>query len=182
MELSTNKWLEQVAQHHKEWVKIANLYKVDDYAEDIVQEVYIALFKYADAEKIIDAKGNVRKGYVFFTIKSLCFQYLNKRNKIDKIGIDTLFNLSDNTNIDEHKAYNDICLMIDEEIDNWGWYDKKLFKLYRDTDFSMRDIAKETTISLISIFHSIKTYKTILKDKFQQDYDDYISNDYNNIY
>jgi hypothetical protein len=47
MELSTNKWLEQVAQHHKEWVKIANLYKVDDYAEDIVQEVNIALFKLA---------------------------------------------------------------------------------------------------------------------------------------
>jgi len=57
-----------------------------------------------------------------------------------------------------------------------------LFKLYRDTDFSMRDIAKETTISLISIFHSIKTYKTILKEKFQKDYEDYINNDYSNIY
>jgi DNA-directed RNA polymerase specialized sigma24 family protein len=182
MELSTNKWLEQVAQHHKEWVKIANIYKVDDYAEDIVQEVYIALFKYADAAKIIDAKGNVRKGYVFFTIKSLCFQYLNKRNKIDKIGIDTLFNLSDNSNIEEHKAYNDICLMIDEEIDNWHWYDKKLFRLYRDTDMSMRDIAKETNISLISIFHSIKNYKEVLNNKFMKDYQDYINNDYNNIY
>jgi len=58
MELSTNYWLEQVAQHHKEWVKIANLYKVDDYAEDIVQEVYIALWKYADADKIIDVKSS----------------------------------------------------------------------------------------------------------------------------
>jgi hypothetical protein len=34
MKSSTNYWLEQVAQHHKEWVKIANLYKVDDYAYD----------------------------------------------------------------------------------------------------------------------------------------------------
>jgi len=182
MKSSDNKWLEQVAQHHKEWVKIANLYKVDDYAEDIVQEVYIALWKYADAEKIIDAKGNVRKGYVFFTIKSLCFQYLNKRNKIDKIGIDTLFNLTSSDNIDEHKAYNDICLMIDEEIENWGWYDRKLFKLYRDTDMSMRDIAKDTTISLISIFHSIKNYKEILRNKFQKEYQDYIERDYENMY
>ncbi len=93
-----------------------------------------------------------------------------------------MFNLSDESNISEHKAYNDICLMIDEEIENWHFYDKKLFKLYRDTDFSMRDIAKETTISLISIFHSIKNYKSILKDKFQQDYDDYINNDYSNVY
>jgi len=182
MELSNNKWLEKVAQHHKEWVKIANLYNVDDYAEDIVQEVYIALFKYADATKILDAKGEVRKGYVFFTIKSLCFQYLNKRNKVDKIGIDTLFNLSDESNIEEHKAYNDICLMIDDEIKDWHWYDQKLFKLYRDTDFSMRDIAKETGISLISIFHSIKTYKETLKDKFEKEYQEYINNDYNGIF
>ena len=72
--------------------------------------------------------------------------------------------------------------MIDEEIDNWHWYDRKLFKLYRDTDMSMRDIAAETKISLISIFHSIKNYKEILKNKFENDYQDYITNDYTNIY
>ena len=72
--------------------------------------------------------------------------------------------------------------MIDEEIDNWGWYDKKLFKLYRDNDLSMRDISKETTISLISIFHSIKNYKEILRNKFQKQYDEYKTNDYNTQY
>lgn len=168
-----NEWLNKVAKHHKEWVKIANLYNVGDYAEDIVQESYIALMKYADENKIIDEKGEVRKGYVFFTIKSLCFQYLNKRNKIDKIGLDDVFNLEYQDTIEEHQAFNDICLMIDDEIDNWHWYDKKLFKLYRDNDFSMRDIAKETNISLISIWHSMKNYKEVLKDKFQEDYDNY---------
>ena len=47
---------------------------------------------------------------------------------------------------------------------------------------SMRDIAKETNISLISIFHSIKNYKEVLNTKFMKDYQDYITNDYNNIY
>jgi hypothetical protein len=46
----------------------------------------------------------------------------------------------------------------------------------------MRDISKETTISLISIFHSIKNYKIILKEKFQKEYTDYVENDYNQIY
>jgi predicted DNA-binding protein YlxM (UPF0122 family) len=72
--------------------------------------------------------------------------------------------------------------MIDDEIKNWKDYDMLLFKLYRDNDFSMRDIAKGTTISLISIFNSIKNYKRILKEKFQKDYQDYITNDYSNIY
>jgi len=177
-----NKWLKQVAQHHKEWIKIINSFGEYDYAEDIVQETYIALYKYADATKIIDASGNVRKGYVFFTLKSLFFQYYNKKMKVNKVSIDEQFTLFDDSNLDEHEAYNNICLLVDEEIKNWHWYDEKLFKLYRDSDMSMRDIAKETNISLISIFNSIKNYKEILNTKFNKDYQDYINNDYNGIY
>jgi DNA-directed RNA polymerase specialized sigma24 family protein len=177
-----NKWLNQVAAHHDEWIKIINSFGEYDYAEDIVQETYIALYKYADATKIIDASGNVRKGYVFFTLKSLFFQYYNKKMKVNKVSIDEQFTLFDDSNLDEHNAYNDICLLIDEEIKNWHWYDEKLFKLYRDSDMSMRDIAKETNISLISIFNSIKNYKEILNTKFNKDYQDYINNDYNGIY
>jgi len=177
-----NKWLNQVAQHHKEWIKIINSFGEYDYAEDIVQETYIALYKYADATKIIDASGNVRKGYVFFTLKSLFFQYYNKKMKVNKVSIDEQFNLFDDSNLQEHEAYNNICLLVDEEIKNWHWYDEKLFKLYRDSDMSMRDIAKETNISLISIFNSIKNYKEILNTKFNKDYQDYINNDYNGIY
>ena len=177
-----NKWLGQVAEHHKEWIKIINSFGEYDYAEDIVQETYIALYKYADATKILDAAGKVRKGYVFFTLKSLFFQFYNKKMKVNKVSIDEQFTLFDDSNLEEHEAYNNICLLVDEEIKNWHWYDEKLFKLYRDSDMSMRDIAKETNISLISIFNSIKNYKEILNTKFNKDYQDYINNDYNGIY
>jgi DNA-directed RNA polymerase specialized sigma24 family protein len=177
-----NKWLNQVAEHHKEWIKIINSFGEYDYAEDIVQETYIALYKYADATKIIDASGKVRKGYVFFTLKSLYFQFYNKKMKVNKVSIDEQFTLFDDSNLEEHEAYNNICLLVDEEIKNWHWYDEKLFKLYRDSDMSMRDIAKETNISLISIFNSIKNYKEILNTKFSKDYQDYINNDYSGIY
>jgi len=175
-------WLEQVAKHHKEWIEIIHKFGEYDYAEDIVQESYIALIKYADASKLIDASGKVRKGYMFFTLKSLFFQFYNKKMKITKVPIDGCWELFDDSNVEEHKAYNDICMLIDDEIENWSWYDRKLFKLYRDNDLSMRDISKETTISLISIFHSIKNYKIILKEKFQKEYTDYVENDYNQIY
>jgi len=180
--MSNYKWLEQVANHHKEWIEIIHKFGEYDYAEDIVQESYIALIKYADASKLIDVNGKVRKGYMFFTLKSLFFQFYNKKMKITKVPIDGCWELFDDSNIEEHKAYNDICLLIDDELENWHWYDRKLFKLYRDTDMSMRDIASETNISLISIFHSIKNYKEILNKKFNKDYQDYINNDYNQIY
>ncbi len=177
-----NKWLEKVAQHHNEWIKIINTFGEYDLAEDIVQETYIALYKYADADKLLDAAGNVRKGYVFFTLKSLFFQFYNKKMKVNKVSIDEQFTLFDNSNLEEQEAYNNICMLIDAEIKQWHWYDEKLFKLYRDTDMSMRDIAKETNISLISIFNSIKNYKEILNAKFGNDYQDYINNDYSGIY
>ena len=180
--MSNYKWLEQVAKHHKEWVEIIHKLGEYDFAEDIVQESYIALMKYADESKIIDVNGNVRKGYVYFTLRSLYYQFYNKKKKINKVSFDGCWELFDDSNIEEHKAYNNICMLIDEELENWNWYDRKLFKLYRDTDMSMRDIAKETNISLISIFHSIKNYKEILNTKFQKDYQDYIENDYNMIY
>jgi predicted DNA-binding protein YlxM (UPF0122 family) len=176
------KWLEKVAEHHKEWVEIIHKFGEYDWAEDIVQESYIALIKYADATKLIDANGNVRKGYVFFTLKSLYYQFYNKKQKVTKVQIDGCWELFDDSNVEEHKAYNDICMLIDEEIKHWNNYDMLLFKLYRDNDFSMRDIAKGTKISLISIFHSIKNYKIILKEKFQKQYTDYIENDYNIMY
>jgi DNA-directed RNA polymerase specialized sigma24 family protein len=177
-----NNWLNQVAEHHKEWIKIINSFGEYDYAEDIVQETYIALYKYADATKIIDASGNVRKGYVFFTLKSLYFQFYNKKMKVNKVSIDEQFTLFDDSNLEEHEAYNNICMLIDEEVKNWHWFDEKLFKLYRDSGMSMRDIAKGTNISLISIFNSIKNYKEILNTKFSKDYQDYINNDYSGIY
>jgi DNA-directed RNA polymerase specialized sigma24 family protein len=178
----SNKWLGKVAEHHKEWVKIIHTFGEYDYAEDIVQESYIALWKYADQEKLIDANGDVRKGYMYFTLRSLFYQYYNKKKKINKVPFDGCWELFDDSNLEEQKAYNDICLLIDDEIKNWDWYDRKLFKLYRDSDMSMRDIAKETNISLISIFNSIKNYKIILKDKFENDYQEYITNDYNMMY
>jgi DNA-directed RNA polymerase specialized sigma24 family protein len=177
-----NSWLAKVAEHHNEWIKIIHSFGEYDYAQDLVQETYITLWKYASAEKIIDVNGNVRKGYVYFTLKSLYYQYYNKKKKITKVPIDGCWELFDDSSVEEHKAYNDICMLIDDEIENWSWYDRKLFKLYRDNDLSMRDISKETTISLISIFHSIKNYKIILKEKFQKEYTDYVENDYNQIY
>lgn len=177
-----NQWLAKVAQHHNDWVKVIQTFGEYDYAEDIVQESYIALWKYADADKLLDSDGEVRKGYMYFTLRSLFYQYYNKKKKINKVPFDGCWELFDDSNIEEHKAYNNICMLIDEEIKNWDWYDRKLFKLYRDTDLSMRDIAKETNISLISIFNSIKNYKIILKEKFENDYQEYINNDYNMMY
>ena len=44
-------WLGIVAKRHREWVKIVNSFGEYNYAEDIVQECYLTIYKYADEKK-----------------------------------------------------------------------------------------------------------------------------------
>ena len=92
----------------------------------------------------------------------------NNKDRIDEIREE----------MDEQVAYNEICTLIDDHIDNWRWYERRLFILYRDSDLSIRGIAAETGISWVSIYHTLKSAKQELKEKFGEDYDDYKNNDY----
>ena len=164
-------WLEVIAKEHKEWINIVNSFGEYDYAEDIVQEMYLILHKYADPNKII-TNGKANRGYIFFTLKTTYYQYYNAKHKIKKVSIDD-YKIKYEDTIEEHEAYNKICKLIDNEIEAWHWYDKKLFKLYRDTDMSIRKIAKETQISWVSIFNTLKNCKNKIKDKYDKDWQEY---------
>ena len=173
-------WLGKVAERHKEWIKIVESFGEVNLAEDFVQEMYLTLHKYASEEKII--KDNiVSRGYVFFTLRSIYFQYYNAKKKINKVSIDDEENFEQipyNSEMDEQVGYDEFCSLIDNHIENWSWYDKTLFKLYRDTDMSIRKISKETNISWVSIFKTLKKSKDELKELFKEDYEDFKNKDY----
>jgi hypothetical protein len=46
---------------------------------------------------------------------------------------------------------------------------------------SIRKLAKETGISWVSIFNTLKKCKIDLRENFSEDYDDYINGDYERI-
>ncbi len=172
-------WLSIVAENHNHWIKIVNSFGEYDYAEDIVQEMYLTLHKYAKPENIIK-NGKVSSGYVFFTLRSLYYQYYNAKNKINKINVDDV-QIEYISDLEQQEAFDKVFKLIDEYVDEWHWYDKKLFRLYRDTDMSIRKIAKETGISWVSIFNTLKKCKLDIKEKFGEDYDDYLNEDYERI-
>tara|TARA_R100001369_G_scaffold15444_1_gene30248 strand:- start:43 stop:603 length:561 start_codon:yes stop_codon:yes gene_type:complete len=177
------------------------------YSEDIVSESYLKLDKYKCENKII-RKGKVSKGYMFFVIRSIFINYIKQSNKIKKVDISTLYDLTDKSwfcdvsnnshsfrNIKENQdkvhyhsediikeyAYGKICDKIDKEIESWHWYDKKIFEVYRDTPLTIRGMAKETKISTVNIFHTLKKSKNIIREKFAEDYEDFKNGDYDLI-
>ena len=57
-------FLKEVAKHHKEWVRTCKALGGGDFSEDIVQEMYIKLYKYASAEKKLK-RAYSKKGMSF---------------------------------------------------------------------------------------------------------------------
>jgi DNA-directed RNA polymerase specialized sigma24 family protein len=176
-------WLKIVAEQHDTWVEIVKGFGETNYHEDIVQEAYIALSKYATPEKIIK-NGKVSRGYMFFTLRSLYYQYYNKKKKIQKVSIDddqTFLQLPYQDGMEEQQAFHRLCLLVDEVSNNWNWYDKKMWKLYSQTDMSIRKLASETRISWVSIFNTLKNLKQDIRLKLQEDFEDLKNEDYERI-
>ena len=179
----TAQWLRIVAERHNEWIKIVHSFGEYTYSEDLVQEMYLTLLKYTTPEKIVN-DGVVSRGYIYFTLRSLYYQYYNKKKKVTKVSIDDeelSIQIPDVDHLEEHEAFHKICLLVDEVSDGWGWYDRKLWKLYSQTDMSMRKIASETNISWVSIYNSLKHLKEDLRNKLGEDFADFKNQDYDRI-
>ena len=170
-------WLNKVAKHHKEWVKIVNSFGEYFFAEDIVQETYIMLMKWSSEEKLFK-DGNISKGYMYFALKNTFLQHINKKNKISFISLENVCNVLEENNTEENEAYNNLLNNIDSECNSWHWYDKQLFELYKNTNKSLRQISAETNISVTSIFNTVKTCKKRIKNNIEEDYQDFKNKDY----
>lgn len=171
-------WLKIVAKDHKEWVKLVESFGEDFFAEDIVQESYLRLHKYCKPENVIQ-DGQVNKAFMYFVLRNLFLLNIKAEKKNAMVSLENLGVLKDEpTNLTKEESYARMLSKINEEVDSWHWYDKQLFTIYKDTDLSIRKIANETTISSSSIFNTLKNCKGKIKLKFNEDYQDYINEDY----
>lgn len=187
--------IEVLSKRHNEWIKIAKSFKIsDDDANEIVQEMYLRLHDYTkDINKIMYNETEVNTFYIYITLRNLYYSGFTKvyRGKSSKNKIIILFSeINENTfngllnqlSEDYDEISNDITKKtnldilydkINKVIDNWYWYDKKLTKLYLNTDMSMRDISKETNISLSSIFNTLTNAKEKIRHKTKKEYKEY---------
>lgn len=163
------------------WIKIVvNLGCPVFYAEDIVQDMYLKINSLENNGKIMyENTGEVNYWYIILTLRSVCYDFLKSQNKyVDWSVVEVE---SESNDVSKEEAFNRLYSKIIEATNEFGKYGSKLSQVYFKTDLSLRQIASETNISLSSIFHSIKVYKSILQDKFGEDFEDYKNGDYNHI-
>lgn len=137
--------MKEIFKQHKRWINIVKQLGIDDYAEDIVQEAYLKCLE----------KKSINEAYFYLTLRSLAFDLHRKQKKIIKVPIEEI-----NISIEIDKE-NEVF----EIVNRLHWFDKQVFYLYYDNKLSMRKIAKETGISLSTIFNTIsKCNDKILKE------------------
>jgi hypothetical protein len=187
-------WLSKVAEKHTYWIKLVQKFGAGNYSEDIVQEMYLKINKYADEKKTI-VNGKVNSRYIYLVLYSIFIEYMRQKSKIKKIQIEEFYKDNDFTeildedikkltakdDIKKEEAYAKLCNKMDEELKNWHFYDVGIFEIYRDTHLSIRGMAKDTKISFVNIFHTLKKGKQIMKEKFGEDYEDFKNEDYDLI-
>jgi DNA-directed RNA polymerase specialized sigma24 family protein len=186
--------MELLSKYHKLWVSMGLSMGIPQHlVEDFVQEMYLRLNKYVkNPEKIMYNETDVNKFYVYITIKNLYNDYLKERNRHQVVRLDDIevtFEVVEPTTegqlkaeIEKQKAEEKLVDLIQQEVSSWDrWYDQKLFKVYYETDISMRKLSADTNISVTSIFNSCKNYKQILNTKLAEDFQDYINGDFHLI-
>lgn len=171
-------WLNIVAKHHKEWVSVVRSWGMGEISEDLVQEMYIKLHDRVNVDKII-IDGHVNKFFIYVVLRNMFNDYHRERQKVEKVRIGTGFDiLDDETPTEQCEAFDKMVECVLEAMRDIEWFDKEMLLLYAKTDLSMRDIQKNTNISVTTVFNSIKNARKEIKERVGEHYEDYINGDY----
>jgi len=170
-------WLSIISKHHKEWVRIVKSFGEKVYHEDIVQEMYLRIYKYKKPEDIIK-NNQVNKTYIWLTLRNIYISSCNEKQKIRKVNIDEFEQCDNYSDLDKFLTYDEILSNIENEIETWNWYDKQLFYIYHNSNDSIRTLSKKMGISKDSIHNTLKKCNTKIRANVGEDYEDYLNKDY----
>ena len=153
--------LEQLAQRHNEWLKLAfNICKNKEYSKDLVQDMYIKIY---NSGKEIE---EINECYIYFIMRN---QFLNEI-KDEKRFVD--FDVAILNEIDEE--YNFIADIkeqvtietLQKEFNKLTWYEKQMIDLTQE--FGQRGLSRETGIHIQTIHNTTKKIKLKLWQNVQK--------------
>lgn len=162
--------LELLAKRNDEWIRMAMSFGADrDTAKDLVQDMYLRMYKYVEnPERIMYNEDEVNTYFVFVVLRNL---FISSQKSMSFEMLEEIDGEMEEPNYDSENAYNRLLDELWEEVESWHWYDTKLFKLYHNTDMTIKRISEETKISERSIWNTLdngrKRIQTNRKEAYQ---------------
>jgi len=152
---------------HKDWINIVKSFGANkNYAEDIVQEMYIQLI--CDIQKGLDLWYNddINTYYCYKVLRGIYLNTHKKEAKFLKTYIEDIngeIKEVEDLGIDEVE-YAKQKDNIDEILKEMYWYDSKVFTLVASGK-SVASLSRDTKISYYSLYNTYRTALKNIKDK-----------------
>jgi DNA-directed RNA polymerase specialized sigma24 family protein len=138
----------EMYKHHQEFIKFAIYCGENIYPEDLVQELYIHIHN-----------KTVNKSFCLKWIYWRVMDLRALRKKHQRVDISEIQELSTSPSYD--------YIINNEPLQNTHWFHKRIFELYVEHEMTMREIAKETKISLGIVCGSISKCKAKVKQFYK---------------
>lgn len=156
--------LELAYRQHSKWINLAEKFGAGDYAEDVVQEMYIRLTKYENHPNRVKKDGDIYEGFIYVIIRNITYDL--QRAKKEMLSLSDV-SLSSLENDQYDTRFDELNKIVQDEIKNWDWYDSQLFKYVYEDGIGLRKLSRDTKISLSSIFNTIKHAKRRIKEAIE---------------
>jgi DNA-directed RNA polymerase specialized sigma24 family protein len=172
------KLIDKLSKKHKDWVYMAMSFGMNrESANEIVQEMYIRVTKYVDdPERIMYNEKELNNYYIYVTLRNLFLSRFHSNKKSNHFSLDEineeLMHIKE-CNTEYEDSFDVLIRKIEQTVDSWYWYDKKLWNIHFKNELSMRRISRETRISLSSIFNTLTNGKKNIRKESKEEYKRY---------
>lgn len=182
---SQSKAIELLYEYHDEFISAARsvLAKTDFpiyIAEDLVQDAYIKLSRQPDIYDKIVIDGEVKKGYMYFAVRSVVLDYVrDNRKELSNVElIEELDKTEEAFNQPlDYSNFRDIMMnflriQLKEDKD---WFHLRIFEKYLDSGLTYEELADSIGIGTQTVYKSVKKCKDILQEGFYLDYKEFLN-------
>ena len=148
----------------------------DESANELVQEMYVKVMrKHADTSyKIMYSETEINTYYVYIALRNLYLDGFHKYRQSNHLPInDSIDREYNEPNLQKEMTLKSLIEKIESTVSDWYWYDKKMCDIHFYGNKSMRRIAKETKISLSSIFNTLSNGKEKVRQIVEKEYEVY---------
>lgn len=150
--------LSRLSENHEQWISIAVHICRDSYlAQDLVQDMYLKLSKYARGKEI-------NEWYVYVTIKNLFYDHVKEAGKFSQI--DERILAQPDTESDQ--AQENLLNCLEKQLEELHWYNRQLILLKQNK--SPRVIQKECGINYQHIYRTTQKTEEELRGKLSRDF------------
>ena len=147
-------------QKHKDWIDISMSFGLDEEtAKDLVSEMYIKIMKKLDKGLDISyGSADVNYYYIFKTLRTMFIDLVRKNKNVTIIR-----NYYRDGKADSFIDYESKWDLIQKELEDCYWYDRKVFELING-GYSIAELSRKSGIPYYSLYNTYNKIKEKIKD------------------